>query len=238
MLPLHPPHIVSTWQHITLGNQTVAYRLTRSRCRLSLTVDERGLRVAVPAGLTLRAVEDFIVHHEKWVLEQLAASAERRLAVRHGAHFPLFDGQGEIVIENGAHRARWQGARLILSSRTPECSAALTELARRALIERARQHFAGRLAHYCAHLGLPPPPLSLGAARCRWGSCSAGGIRLNWRLVHLPSALGDYVVAHEVAHLREMNHSPAFWRWVEALYPDWSAARRQLNRLGRTIPLL
>lgn len=223
---------------IVLGDQTIVYRLTRSQRRLRLTVDEHGLRIAVPMGLTLRDIESFIVQHAPWVLEQLAANTARRLSVQHGGRFPLFDSQGEFMLEKGATRAFWQGERLVLRHPKPECSATVTELARRALIERARAHFTARLAYYCAQLDVPPPPLSLGAARSRWGSCSARGIRLNWRLTHLPSALGDYVVAHEVAHLREMNHGPAFWRWVETLYPDWQAARRQLACLGRTIPLL
>lgn len=99
-----------------------------------------------------------------------------------------------------------------------------------ALCERARPLFTQRLAHYCARLGVTPPALTLSSARTRWGSCSARGIRLNWRLVQLPPALIDYVVAHEVAHLLEMNHSPRFWSVVERLYPGWRAARAELRQ--------
>jgi predicted metal-dependent hydrolase len=79
----------------------------------------------------------------------------------------------------------------------------------------------------------------LSSARTRWGSCSArSGIRLHWRLIHCPPALIDYVVAHEVAHLVEMNHSPRFWAVVGSLYPDWSAARLRLHEAARTLPLI
>jgi len=74
------------------------------------------------------------------------------------------------------------------------------------------------------------PPLKLSNARSEWGSCNhKGEIRLNWRLVHLPPHLADYVVAHEVAHLVELNHSKRFWSLVETLFPGHSAARRELG---------
>jgi predicted metal-dependent hydrolase len=86
-------------------------------------------------------------------------------------------------------------------------------------------------------LALSVPRLSLSAARTRWGSCSQRtGIRLNWRLIHFPPPVVDYVVAHEVAHLREMNHSPRFWAIVARLYPDYRAARQELRRLAVDCP--
>ena len=83
-----------------------------------------------------------------------------------------------------------------------------------------------------------PPPLSLSSARTRWGCCSASGIRLNWRLIHLPLDLVDYVVAHELAHLREMNHSARFWAEVARLCPDWRERRAALKKHGGEIPLI
>jgi predicted metal-dependent hydrolase len=72
--------------------------------------------------------------------------------------------------------------------------------------------------------------LSLSSAQTRWGSASgAGWIRLNWRLIHLPLPVIDYVVVHELAHLREMNHSPRFWALVEAVLPDCAARRAALR---------
>ena len=83
------------------------------------------------------------------------------------------------------------------------------------------------------------PPLYLSNARTRWGSCSRlSGIRLNWRLIHLPRHQIDYVVAHEAAHLLEMNHSARFWRVVEELMPDYDEAREALKHANRIIPAL
>ena len=107
----------------------------------------------------------------------------------------------------------------------------------KALRDKARCVFAERLAHYVPQLGVPPPPLRLSAARTRWGSCShRGGISLNWRLILMPLPVVDYVVAHELAHLKEMNHSPGFWSVVQQLCPDWRARRLELRQLARRIP--
>jgi predicted metal-dependent hydrolase len=109
----------------------------------------------------------------------------------------------------------------------------------RALRRRALPWFAERVAEYCFRLGRPVPAVRLSSARTRWGSCSsASGIRLHWRLIHLAPPLIDYVVAHEVAHLVEMNHSPRFWAVVGELYPDWKAARSRLREAARVLPVI
>jgi len=109
----------------------------------------------------------------------------------------------------------------------------------RGLQQRALGLFCHRVEEFCLRLGHPVPAVGLSNARTRWGSCSSrSGIRLHWRLVHLPLALIDYVVAHEVAHLVEMNHSPRFWSVVASLYPDHVAARRALRQAAAGLPSL
>ena len=107
----------------------------------------------------------------------------------------------------------------------------------KALREKALQLFTERLNHFAHRLGLTVPALSLSAARTRWGSCSLkSGIRLNWRLVHFPRHVVDYVVVHELAHLREMNHSPRFWAIVETICPDHHHTRNELKNLAAYCP--
>ena len=109
----------------------------------------------------------------------------------------------------------------------------------RALQARALAWYRGRVEEYCHRLDLPMPAVRLSNARTRWGSCSSrSGIRLHWRLIHLPPALIDYVVAHEVAHLVEMNHSARFWAVVERLYPDWRSARAALRAASASLPVI
>ncbi|MBX9849575.1 MAG: M48 family metallopeptidase [Rhodocyclaceae bacterium] len=228
-------------RHVQLGARIVGYTLRQGRNkRLSLTIDERGLRVGAPRQSRITDIEEFIRSHGAWVIEKLeeyaAAHAPRQLAIRAGVKIPLLDREATVEVLPGSNRVRWLGDILILEARA---DTTLDTLARRGLQRRAMTLFSERLAIYAARMGCAPPPLGLSSARTRWGSCShTGGIRLNWRLIHLPLHLIDYVVAHEMSHLIEMNHSPAFWSEVEKLYPDWQAARDELKQRTTSIPII
>ncbi len=228
-------------RHVQLGSRIVGYTLRQGRNkRLSLTIDERGLRVGAPRQSRITDIEEFIRSHGAWVIEKLeeyaVAHAPRQLAIRAGVKIPFLDREATIEVLPGSNRVRWLGDILVLEARA---DTALDTLARRGLQRRAMALFNERLAFYAARMGCKTPPLGLSSARTRWGSCShAGGIRLNWRLIHLPLHLIDYVVAHEMAHLIEMNHSPAFWSEVEKLYPDWQAARDELKQRTTSIPII
>lgn len=228
-------------RHLHLGNQIVAYTLRQGkRRRLSLTIDERGLIIGAPQRATLAEIEQFARQHAEWVLAKLAEHGAqygcRYVTVRDGVSLPLLDGEIVVRIAPGANRCRWQDDILWLEARA---DADLSVLARRALQRRALTLFAERLTLYAASMGRRTPPLGLSNARTRWGSCSEmSGIRINWRLIHLPLPLIDYVVVHELAHLDEMNHGPRFWGIVERHYPDWRKARQELKTRGPGIPVL
>lgn len=227
-------------QHLILSGRIVSYALRRDCRRLSLRIDERGLRVGAPRLVPLAAIEAFINSHGDWVLQKLdehaGCTTPRHLPIHDGARLPVLGEEFNIRITGGANRGFWQDKELWLAVRP---GADLSALARRALQRRALEHFRPRLTETVARIGRPLPPIALSSARTRWGSCSAkSGIRLNWRLIHLAPILVDYVIAHEAAHLVEMNHSPSFWALVESLYPDWRMARSELRRQGANLPLL
>ncbi|MFN4149065.1 MAG: M48 family metallopeptidase [Rhodocyclaceae bacterium] len=238
---LPPPHVPpGSVRHILIAGHSVAYTLRRDRRRLSMRIDERGLAVGAPRSTTLAEIEAFIHGHGTWVLERLAAFAadvaRRHLRIHDGARLPLLGGEACVRITQGANRCYWNEWELWLAARA---DADLAALARRALQRRALEHFHPRLAEMAKRIGRQAPPLRLSSARTRWGSCSLrSGIRLNWRLIHLPPATIDYVIAHEVAHLIEMNHGPRFWRVVECLYPEWRIARNELKRQGAALPII
>ena len=227
---------------IALGERIVPYVLRRARRRtIGLTIDHRGLRVGAPPRASLHEVESLIRHHSDWVAQKLDEWRSRRppeaLQIIDGARLPMLGEVLQIRLALGGNHAFWNehGApTLTLCLRSPDKAGRVLE---KTLRERARTLFSERLAHYAQMLALPVPPLALSAARTRWGSCSArSGIRLNWRLIHFPRDIVDYVVAHELAHLREMNHSPRFWAVVGQLYPDYQAARGELKRLAAHCP--
>lgn len=241
LFQLPPPADTLPARHIVLGGEAVAYRLHRGggRRRLSLRVDERGLTVGAPRGVPSGEIDGFIREHGEWVrrkLAELAAAPSRHAILRDGARLPLLDGECMLRLLPGANRVRWVADTLLLEARP---GADLGGLAVRALQRRALAYFGERLRHFAPRLDLVPPALALSSARTRWGSCSrAGGIRINWRLIHLPARLGDYVVVHELAHLHEMNHGPRFWRWVGQVCPEWESARAELRTASRRIPIL
>ena len=234
-----------TPRSIALGDRIVHYLLRRAKRRtIGLSIDHRGLRVGAPSRASLREVESLILQHGEWVAQKLDEWRTRRrpepLQIVDGLRLPLLCTSLEISLAAGSNRVLWSPheeatlQKLTLFLRSPTDAPRILE---KALRERSRLLFAERLAHYAELLGVATPPLTLSAARTRWGSCSLkSGIRLNWRLIHFPPQLVDYVVAHELSHLREMNHSPRFWAVVGALYPDYKAARTELRTLAATCP--
>lgn len=239
-LPGHRAPATATHRHIVLAGRLVDYALRRDRRRLTLRIDERGLHVGAPRSLPLATIEAFILQHGRWVVDKLDAhtqtAAPRHLAIRDGTQFPLLGRTATVRVVAGANRGCWEDDTLWLAARP---QADLARLAQRALQRRALEDFAPRLQATTRRLGVAAPPLALSSARTRWGSCSAkSGIRLNWRLIHLPEMLVDYVIAHEAAHLVEMNHSTRFWNVVSRVCPDWASARQELRRQGAALPLI
>ena len=242
--PEHAPNKEETGRTIALGERLVAYALRRTRRRtIGLAIDHRGLRVGAPLRASLGDIEALIRQHADWVARKLDAWQHRQppppLRLCHGQQLPFLDGTVDLCLATGPNRALWSapkadGETLTLCLRRPEDAPRLLEATLRA---RARELFADRLIFFTARLGLPVPPLALSSARTRWGSCSQrSGIRLNWRLIHFPRHLIDYVVAHEVAHLVEMNHSPRFWSVVARIYPDHARARAELRQYATRCP--
>jgi predicted metal-dependent hydrolase len=97
--------------------------------------------------------------------------------------------------------------------------------------QQARALFGDRMVPFVRQLGAAPSSWTLSSARTRWGSCSPEGkILLSWRLIHFPLHIIDYVIAHEIAHLKELNHGPRFWATVERLLPGHQTVREELRR--------
>lgn len=210
-------------------------------------MDQRGLTVAAPMRASLGEIDDLLHRHQQWVFKKLdewAARASPAIEVCDGMSFPWL---GEIRIlrletlsstgRKPAALALW-GPEFLTLCLKPSAAPGLAF--KKALMEEARRFFSERLTRLVAQAPRPlptPPPLLLTSARTRWGSCSSRAIRLNWRLMHFPPRVIDYVVAHELAHLVEMNHSPRFWAVLADLHPDWQEDRRELRTQARTCPL-
>ena len=232
---------------VETAGEPVVCRVRRSRRRsMALQVDARQVRLALPWEVRPDQVRAFLYGHGEWLASRLKALRETRdsraFRLQDGAVLPVLGRECRVrlhALPQVEPLEAWQQA--------GDGTEALHLLdgpgARKALVKclqaRALPFFRQRVAVYCARLGVSVPPVRLSSARTRWGSCSTrSGIRLHWRLVHLSPELIDYVVAHEVAHLLEMNHSPRFWSVVASLYPDWQTARKALREASRGLPVL
>lgn len=222
--------------HLSLAGRIVSYTIRRSRRRrgISILIDEGGVRVGVPWDARQGAIERLLRTHADWVLRKLDEWQGRRAPVRHwaeGEPLMLFGNPLALKLEPGAEGVLLRDSALCVAP----CAGAPGAVPRQVeqwLRVQALECFRERVEHYRQLLGVAlVPQVKLSNARSRWGSCHRSGrIHLNWRLVQMPPRLIDYVIAHEVAHLFEMNHSQRFWRTVERALPDYAARRSELRR--------
>ncbi|OIN92051.1 MAG: hypothetical protein AUJ20_08870 [Comamonadaceae bacterium CG1_02_60_18] len=232
---------------VRLGEVVVAYEFKRSQRRsIGFSVGPEGLEVRAPRWAALRDVNTALQSKSAWILRKLHEVRERHaqraaLAIdwRDGAQLPYL-GQTITVQLDPAHAVGAKGAQLINIDATHallRVSLAHNATAKQVrdrvqawLMQQARQHFLARLDHFAPALGVRYTRLGLSNAATRWGSASAdGSIRLNWKLVHFSPAVVDYVVVHELSHLRVMDHSAQFWRTVASVVPDYPVLRQQLK---------
>ena len=231
----------------SLGGQEIKYVVRRSAKRrtLGLTIDTRGLRVAAPLRARQADIDKLICDNARWVLTKLREwqrpEHQTARAWQPGDALPLLGVTRSLRVAPGrAGLAKFDDL-LILTVPKPEDETVVRAKLRDALKSEARALFAQRLTHYAASYGVVTPELRLSQAATRWGSCArdrAGQhrISLNWRMIHFEPRLIDYVVAHEIAHVKHMHHGPRFWAAVGKLYPDYVNARDEIKRRALELP--
>ena len=248
--PLRPPrfHHPRAQRSVQLGEFPVGYEFRRARRRsIGFVVGIEGLSVSAPRWVALAEVEQALQAKAGWILRKLHEQHERaqrlqaaKLVWQDGTTLPYL-GETVIVLLD----ARVSGAqlnsdaqalpgvpRLTLHVGLPHTATQdqIRDAVQSWLQRQARQVFEARCAHFAPQLAVRVRRLSLSSASTRWGSASANGaVRLNWRLIHFALPVIDYVVTHELAHLREMNHSPAFWDVVRSVLPDYEHSRGALR---------
>ena len=227
-------------RELWLGQHRVGYELKRARRRsIGFVVGPQGLRVSAPRWVPVTEIERALHHKGEWILRKLVEQRERlqrmqaaRIDWLDGGRLPYLGVPLTLVIAPAEREIVWDADTRELRLPLPHGAAAeqVRDLAQSWLQARAREDFMPRCQRFAAQLGVAMKSLRLSSAQTRWGSASAdGSIRLNWRLIHFAPAIIDYVVAHELAHLREMNHSPAFWDTVRSVLPDFERSREALR---------
>ncbi|HEU0230110.1 MAG TPA: SprT family zinc-dependent metalloprotease [Burkholderiaceae bacterium] len=244
------------WREVLSGGRPIGFVLQRSKRKtIGLVVGDDGLRITAPKWVTLRQIDDTVLEKSSWILDKLAQHQARQeqLALadtqwRDGGHFPYLGTQIVLVLGSHDGRAAYQGdvmapqpgdtLRLGLPGDADRNR--VRDSAQSWLQQRARAWFGQRLEHFQKVSGRTINRWRLSSAATRWGSCNSdGNIMLNWRLIHFAPPIIDYVIAHEIAHLREMNHGADFWREVGRILPGFEAARNTLRQHDpATLPLL
>lgn len=231
----------------------VLYRVPRRRHVHIVVGDEGRLEVRAPWRFSRTEAEAALHGNAAWVVARLRHAqrdAACRAPLQSGARLPLLDEQlrlevaGERQLELALLVGRAGTSRVTRHGNTlrvhlpPEGCVDVRALVMTWYREEARRYLPVRLAALAGRVGVRYRSVAIRAQRTRWGSCSGSGlISLNWRLLLVPSTLVDYVLVHELCHVRHMNHSPAFWEMVACTVPDFRERRRRLRELQARLAL-
>ncbi|MES2978678.1 MAG: SprT family zinc-dependent metalloprotease [Pseudomonadota bacterium] len=243
-------------REVVLSGVLVAFAFRRGKRRtIGFSVGAEGLAVSAPKWVTLAEVDKSVRGKTEWILRKLYETRDRhhrlqsaRIDWQNGAQFPFVGGTVRVELDPrhafagvgaqlessppGLYAEGANGLEMTVRLGLPHNATAIQirDSAQAWLMREAKLLFTQRLEHYAPQLGVTWRRLSLSSAGTRWGTASAdGSIRLNWRLVHFGLPVIDYVVVHELSHLRVMDHSPAFWETVRSIVPSYPELRRKLK---------
>ena len=242
------------WRHpqanrqAVLQGQTVHYLLRHGlRRTIGFGITAQGLTVSAPRWVTLGAVDDALQSKSAWVVRKLAqvgnqhaALQDARLVWADGVQLAWLGGMltvrvGAPAVRRGQPLVARSGDELWVALPVTAEGNRLRDAVQAWMMRAAHDHFVARLDHFAPMLGVRWTSLRLSGAATRWGSAKAdGSIRLHWRLMQFTGDVVDYVVVHELSHLRHMDHSDRFWQTVATVVPDFARLRAQLK--GERLP--
>ncbi|MGJ8620713.1 MAG: M48 family metallopeptidase [Methylophilaceae bacterium] len=232
-----------TQKSIKLSNgETIPYYLERrARRTVGLKITETGLVVHAPKYILEFQLKKLIQDKSNWILNKLESRKQNAvppLSWQNGETLQLLGNplSLSVLLNNKNKKPHVEHNTLTIASPEAENPSVIKHKVTQWYKKQAMSDFKRRLEILATKLDVPTPPLKLSNAQSRWGSCSSrGDIRLNWRLLQAPPHIINYVICHELAHLKEMNHSARFWAVVGSLYPDYKNAEKELKQIGHTL---
>ncbi|WP_309859018.1 SprT family zinc-dependent metalloprotease [Deinococcus soli (ex Cha et al. 2016)] len=240
------PDSAKTFESVQLqhAGETLTFAVLRSvqRKTCAVVLDGRGVYVAAPMSQPLPSIAEALAPKLPVILERdsrfraLQGRPTRPRQFVSGESLRLLGRPYLLrVVDGDQCGVELRGTRVFVTARDRyDVQAALEEWFK----EKAIAIFTERVAYWAQRLGVTHGEVLLRSQKTRWGSCDrSGNLRLNWRLVMAPMSLIDYVLAHELAHLRVPDHSPAFWSVLRGVMPDYQARRSQLDRDGAQFTL-
>ena len=228
---------------LVVDGQEIPVQLKRNararRIILRLNPKGHGVTLTVPTGMPEREAIEFARSNTAWIAARLKRQPEC-VAFGDGAEIPLRGQMHTLRHLPSARGTVWPEPALMEGEQPAICIAGRAEhLERRVrdwLKAEARKDLVAASSHYADRMGLKFSKITVRDQTSRWGSCSsAGALSYSWRLILAPADVLDYVAAHEVAHLAEMNHGPRFWKLVETHCPQTKTARHWLKQHGTTL---
>ncbi|MFM9836413.1 MAG: M48 family metallopeptidase [Methylophilaceae bacterium] len=227
-------------QALTLPNgETILYQLERrKRQTIGLKITDDGLVVHAPKRIFEFQLHQILAEKAKWIMDKLEARKQNYvppIVWESGEDLMLLGNLTELKVLPNKKNKQPEFSNNVLTITSPEANnhVFISRKVTQWYKKQAMLDFARRLEIFAAKLGVKTPPLMLSNAQSRWGSCSSrGDIRLNWRLLQAPPHIINYVICHELAHLKEMNHSARFWAIVGLLFPDYKSAEKELKLLS------
>lgn len=203
----------------------ILIRHPRARRYVLRVVEDGRVRVTIPRWGSKKEARAFAERERAWIERQRQRQEEDRERRRRERE----QRRQERVEQQGLQHVAVRGGEVDVDDHEARRAAA-----RRELIARAKRELPARLLELAARCSLTVARISIRNQKWRWGSCSPSGhICLNWRLVQMPDAVRDYVLIHELMHLKRLDHSPRFWKLVAQACPDYRELRAQLRHLGR-----
>jgi predicted metal-dependent hydrolase len=226
-------------QVLTLANgETISYLLERRHRRtVGLKITADGLVVHAPKRIFEFQLNQILQEKAGWILRKLQAREENKIEKiqwQDGEHL-LYLGQDITLklVENNKKSTHFQNYELAIHAPQANIHAACRASVLMWYKKQAILDFTRRVEVFAAKLGVATPPVAISNAQSRWGSCnSRGQVRLSWRLLQAPPHIINYVICHELAHLKQMNHSTKFYAVVEQLFPNYKLAEKELKQLS------
>lgn len=231
-LDMERPHEVAG----RLLNLRIVENSRATRLTLRIDTSGRGLRVTVPPGMRMRDVDEFILRHQGWLESRLTKYPDRP-KLRPGVKLPV-RGTNHVLIHEPAKRSSVEqgydedGAYLIVHGERTHFGRRLADFLKR----EAKRDIEPMAMALAKQTGRKVKSIRFKDTSSRWGSCSSdGNLSFSWRIMMAPKPVIAYLVAHEVAHLTEMNHGPKFWRLCGELCPEMEKAKAWLKRNGAAL---
>lgn len=232
---------------IRFGNKTINFEISRSRQRkrtVSVIVDpDHGVSLKAPKHLDIETLNSIALNKGAWIIQKLKSHDESRYDINErefitgesiqylGRNYILKITQSPLLKNGGFCSLKGKFLECHVYNKTNK--EASLKIIKKWYCERAEEKLTDRVKIYAKKMSLEPKQVLIREQKKRWASCDAkGNLRFNWQIIMAPLKLVDYVVVHELSHLKVHNHSPAFWKVVGSTLPDYTQRKDQLRKLG------